>query len=85
MDFIQACRIAYVYYKECWEIEGLSEAKDLGEKWLFYPKTSQPFFGNSHITVSKGQGQVKQFMLPDQENFALLKTALDVDLPEEFK
>lgn len=85
MDFIQASRIAYEYYKECWDTEGLRGAKDLGEKWIFYPDTSEPFFGDSHITVSKNEGEIELFILPDKENFALLKKAVDVEIPKEFQ
>lgn len=84
-NFDKACKIAYEYYKEAWQVSGLVEAKDLGEKWLFYPKSEVPFFGDSHITVSKTDLQVENFLLPDKENFELLTKATAVEIPEEYK
>lgn len=85
IDYNQACKIAYEYYKEAWKISGLSMAKDLGEMWIFYPSISEPFFGDSHITVSKKDGQIENFNLPDENNFHLLKNATIVEIPKEFK
>lgn len=84
MDFMQACRIAYEYYKECWDAKGLSMIKDVGEKWIFYPSMDEPFFGGHHISIQKSDGEVKPFVLPDKQNFELLKRAVDVEVPEEF-
>lgn len=85
IDYASACKTAYEFYKEAWHTSGLCDAKDLGEKWLFYPNSDEPFFGGSHITVSKTDGSVEQFVLPDEGNFKLLKTAASVEIPAEFK
>ncbi len=84
-NFDKACRIAYEYYKEAWHINGLLEAKDLGEKWIFYPNNKDSFFGGNHITVSKIDTKIEEFFLPDKENFELLKKAMVVDVPKEYK
>ena len=84
MDFTQACRIAYEYYKECWDAEGLSKVKDVGEKWVFYPNVDGSFFGNHHISIQKSDGEIKPFVLPNKQNFELLKRAVDVEIPKEF-
>ena len=85
MNFDEACKMAYEYYKNGWKIEGLSEVKDLGEKWLFYPNTNEPVFGSSYITINKNNGKLEQFILPDEENFKLLKEAINIDIPENYK
>lgn len=84
MDFMQACKIAYEYYKEYWGTEGLRKIKDVGEKWIFYPNMNEPFFGDHHISVAKSDGKIAPFVLPDKHNFELLKGAVDVKIPEEF-
>ena len=70
IDYASACKTAYEFYKEAWHTSGLCDAKDLG---------------GSHITVSKTDGSVEQFVLPDEGNFKLLKTAASVEIPAEFK
>ena len=85
MDYIDACRIAYEYYQAAWHVRGLCEAKDLGEKWIFYPASDEVFFGNSHITVSKRDGRIEPFVLPDVENFRLMKNGVVTEIPEEFR
>lgn len=85
IEFNYACKIAYEYYKEAWKVTGLKEAKDLGEKWLFYPKGEEEFFGDSHITVSKVDAEIENFVLPNKENFDLLKKATTVEIAKEYK
>ena len=82
VEYGEACEIAYAYYKEVWHVKGLCEAKDLGEKWIFYPEMEEPFFGDSHITVSKVDGRIEPFILPDMENFRLLENAVVVEIPK---
>lgn len=85
MEYSEAGKIAYAYYEEIWHVKGLCEAKDLGEKWIFYPDVQEPFFGNSHITVSKEDGRIEPFILPDMENFKLLKNAVIMEIPEALR
>lgn len=85
IDYASACKTAYEFYKEAWHASGLCDAKDLGEKWVFYPHSNEPFFGGSHIAISKANGAMEQFVLPDEENFKLLKNAVSVEIPDEFK
>lgn len=80
----QTSRIAYEYYKECWGAEGLRMVKDVGEKWVFYPNVDVPVFGDHHISIQKSDGEIKPFVLPDKHNFELLKSAVSVEVPEEF-
>lgn len=84
-DFDQACKIAYEYYKEAWKTVGLNKISDLGEKWIFYPKVTEVNYGSHHITISKINGEIKPFVLPNKDNFELLKNATSVDVPEEYK
>lgn len=85
IKYANACKIAYEFYNETWSVSGLCDAKDLGEKWLFYPNSNEPFFGGSHIVISKADGSVEQFVLPDEENFKLLKHSVPVEIPDEFR
>lgn len=85
LDYIEACKIAYEYYKEAWGVNGFSEIKDLGSKWLFYPKVETPFFGGGFVTIEKKGGEIDLFKLPSDENFKLLKNAISIDVPCEYK
>ena len=76
MELIEACSLAKAYYLQEWECSELSEIKDLGEKWLFYPDNEKDAFGRFHITVSKSDGKIEPFFLPSKENFELLKNAI---------
>lgn len=85
MDYIEACKIANEYYKCAWGVNGFSEIKDLGSKWLFYPKIETPFFGGSFVTIKKDDGEISLFKLPNDENFKLLKNAISMDVPKKYK
>lgn len=85
IDYANACKMAYDYYKKVWHISGLCDAKDLSAKWIFYPNSNEHFFGGSHISISKADGSIGNFVLPDEENFKLLKNAVSVEIPAEFK
>ena len=84
-NFDDAWKIAYEYYEISWGVKGISKIKDLGEKWFFYPKETEPFFGGSHITISKYDGKIDEFSLPNEKNFQLLKEATNVEVPNEYK
>ncbi len=85
MDFDKACQLAVEYYTQEWGCSTLSEIKDLGEKWIFYPTDEESAFANFHITIRKDNGKPEPFILPSRENFELLAKAKAVDVPEAYR
>ena len=85
IEFNDACKIALDYYKFACNATGLSEAKDLGDKWLFYQNGNDIKFGESNITVIKKDGNIERFNLPNKDNFKLLENAKTIDIPSEFR
>ncbi len=85
IKYEEACKLAYDFYKVSTNVNGLSKAMDLGEKWIFYPSYSEDVFGDTTITISKEDGQIENFQLPDYKNFELLKNATSLEIPNEFK
>ncbi len=83
MNLKEACDKAKEYYSKEWGCSDLSEIKDLGDKWLFFPTDETKAFGNFHITVDKATGEVEPFILPLKENFDRLKKAVVVQKPNE--
>ncbi len=82
MELKEACKLALAFYAEDRKATALSEIKDLGEKWLFYPEESDEDFGRFSITIRKDDGKMEPFHLPNKENFALLKQAKPVEIPK---
>lgn len=85
MEYTEACKLAYEYYYEAKGVYGLSQAKDLGKKWIFYSVDQTPLFGGFNISVDKATGEIQPFRLPSEENFALLKSAVILSVPDEFQ
>ena len=85
IDFKSACTIAKAYYEEKLNITGLAKALDGEEKWYFSGGTPDEVrIGNVVVAVDKNDGSIDIVTLPSKENFALLKKAKPVDLPEEY-
>lgn len=84
ITFEEGCKAAFDYYKEHGK-KGLSEANDLGDAWLFAggdPDVIED--GGCAITVDKENGEIADFILPDEENFERLAKAEPVDIPREY-
>ena len=84
--FKKACKTAYNYYKEQWEIDGLLYAKDIGDRWLFRGGSDGiVIYGMPTLAINKESGEISFFELPNEENFCILKTAKEIELPEEYR
>lgn len=83
-NFEQAVRAANKYLLE---EEGLPVAKafDAQTHWIFYAAPEEDFaVGNAGVKVDKQSGNLEDFILPDNENFALLDKAQEIEIPPEF-
>ena len=62
-------------YLKCYEIGKILEVPGY---WIIYKKTDEIEVGGYGAIVSKESGQIKPFILPDDENFRLLDKAREV-------
>ena len=74
MDFKSAKEMAEKHYAESGAtVTKIYEADD---RWIFYAeKNGMVPIGEPGLTVSKDSGMLGHFILPDRENFAILKSA----------
>lgn len=87
MKFESACGIAMDYFKKEYDDVGLYSIQDLGEKWLFEGADAElsVIYGKPGVTIDKKTGKFEFFHLPDAKNFKLLDSAVDLDIPEEYR
>ena len=84
IDFEKACAIAHKHFSKH-GINGLNEANDLGDAWLFAGgDPDSNIDGGWAVTVDKASGEVEPFILPDKTNFKRLEKAVQVDIPEKY-
>lgn len=84
LEFEAGCKVAFEYYKEHGK-NGLCEANDLGDAWLFAagdPDVIED--GGYAITVDKESGEIAEFILPNRKNFERLAKAVPEDVPKEY-
>lgn len=87
MKFGLACAKAMDYFKKEYGDVGFVSIKDIGGKWLFNGANAERsvVYGRPGVTVDKDTGELDFFFLPDENNFALLDKATDIEIPEEYR
>ena len=80
----EACKIAVDYFSGIGEV-GVRQVLDAEQVYSIYPGTYDEIaYGGSAITIHKETEEVKRFIMPSREAFALLKIATEVEVPEEY-
>lgn len=86
IDYIKACDLAKEYLKNNLKQDGISKALEADECWIFYGGSSEVVqLGGVGISVSKKDGGIRKFILPSKENFVILKSSKQIEVPEEYK
>lgn len=87
MTFELACKKAMEYFKKMYGDIGLSSIKDLGEKWLFDGEDVQhcAVYGKEGLTIDKNTGEIKPFIMMEDDNLQLYKKSADIDVPKEYR
>lgn len=81
IDIIKACKLALEYYKENTDKTALSKVYDHKDMWIIYARSDKIEYGGYGISINKNTGEIRMFTLPSQENFAILKDSVLVDIP----
>lgn len=85
IEYVKACKIALDYFKSNCNKDTLAKALDAETVWIFYGgKADAVEVGGYGITVDKTSGAVEKFILPSPKNFAILKKAKAIELPDKF-
>lgn len=75
MNIDRAMELANSYYKNHGEIE-ISKVYDADTVWIIFGrKNGMVRFGNKGISINKETEEIKPFILPSDENFAILDAA----------
>ncbi len=86
MTYIEGCERASDYFRRIEGINGIAKALDGKNVWIFYPgKADEITIGGIGICMDKTTGEISDFILPSLENFAILETAVPLDVPNQFK
>lgn len=86
MTYIEGCERAFDYFYRSEGINGIAKALDGKNVWIFYPgKADEITIGGIGICMDKTTGEISDFILPSLENFAILETAVPLDVPNQFK
>ncbi len=84
MTLDQGCKLAEEYFAQMGE-QGIRQILDTPEVWIMLPGAyGQVQCGSFTITVDKESGQIRHLRMPSKEGFALLKTAQEILVPEEY-
>lgn len=83
----EACAIAFGYFQAKDKVVGLATAMEVDRAWIFYGGSAETAneIGIQGILVDKATGVVSDFILPSEENFALLDASQKVDVPKTYR
>ncbi|MBR1377239.1 MAG: hypothetical protein IJ565_05490 [Bacilli bacterium] len=84
VNFEEACKKANDYYYGQGYPKGLTGARDLKEKWLFFPRQECINVGATPITIDKEGGTIEPF-IQSADTFASLSNSLVMPIPEEYQ
>ena len=80
MNFEEAKVAAQAYFEQR-GVTGLASALEAENCWIFYGgKAGVTVCGIPGVKVSKETGELSVFILPNKENFAILKSAKKIEL-----
>lgn len=85
MNYNEACKKAYDYFKEQLGAVGLSTVTENDEKWFFSAgKDSVNLIGNTIISISKTTGDLDFVDVLSDEGFEVLKESKTIEIPKEY-
>lgn len=80
MTFEEAKVQALAYFEENGTV-GLASALETENYWIFYGgQKGTVAVGKPGIKINRETGELSKFFLPNKENFALLKSAVSIDI-----
>lgn len=87
ITYHEACAVAFGYFQAEEGVVGLAAAMEVDRAWIFYGGSAETAneIGIQGILVDKATGVVSDFILPSEENFALLDASQKVDIPAIYR
>lgn len=87
MKFLKACESAMKYFKQQYGDIGLASVMDIGKNWLFSGKNENQniLYGKESVIVNKTTGELQPFFLSEYPNYKVLKNAVKIEVPEQYK
>ena len=86
LNFEEACEMAVKFFESKNKEGRLTSAKETDELYIFYYGIPNMMaVGDQGISINKNTKEIKMFILPNKENFEILKTSKDVPLPVKYE
>lgn len=80
MKLDEALRIAKDFYVKQ-GLPDILEVYETGESWIVFGGIQgKVMYGTAAIAIAKGNGEIRDFVLPSDENFAILDRATKVEI-----
>lgn len=84
MTINELCKSAEEHFQQLGE-KGIRQILEAPTAWIVLPGPyGKVRYGSFSIVVEKETGEIRPFVMPSQEGFALLKVAQEVPVPEEY-
>lgn len=84
ITYNEALEKAIEYFNTHSQNNKISKALENSEGWIFYNFIGFKV-GAAGIKVDKQSGNISTFILPNKENFELLKNSKEIEVPEEYR
>lgn len=80
MKLNEALQIAKSFYAKR-NLPDILEVYETSDTWIVFGGIiGEVMYGSSAIAISKGSGKISDFVLPSDENFALLEQATKIEI-----
>lgn len=80
MKLDEALRIAKDFYAKR-DLPDILEVYETGDAWIVFGGIQgKVMYGTAAIAIAKDSGEIRDFVLPSEENFAILDRATKVEI-----
>ena len=78
---VDVLKIAKDYYKSMGE-KRIAKVLEYTDSYIIYPESCVGRIGGMAIRIDKKDGEIRNFILPSKENFAILKNSKEIEIED---